>query len=140
MIQTLEIELLEGVYFDQPWSCTLEIPVDHSLEELHLAIQNAVDFENDHLYEFVVGNSPRSHSSINFDCQSDEIYETSVEKLLEGSKGKKVFYYFDFGDSWLFQLKKSRKKPVKENPDTFYPRVVSENGKRPIQYPDWDEM
>ena len=140
MIQTIEIVLIEGIYFEQPWSCTIEISLDHSLEVLHLAIQNAVDFENDHLYEFIVGSNPRARSTINFDCQSDDIYETTVQKLLEGSKGKKVFYYFDFGDSWLFQLKKSRKKPVTENSDKFYPRVVSENGKKPTQYPDWDEM
>ena len=140
MIQTIEIVLIEGIYFEQPWSCTIEISLDHSLEVLHLAIQNAVDFENDHLYEFIVGSNPRARSTINFDCQSDDIYETTVQKLLEGSKGKKVFYYFDFGDSWLFQLKKSRKKPVTENLDKFYPRVVSENGKKPTQYPDWDEM
>lgn len=140
MIQTIEIELIEGIYFEQPWSCTIEIPLDYSLEELHLAIQDAVDFDNDHLYEFIVGSNPRARSTINVDCQSDDIYETTVQKLLESSKGKKVFYYFDFGDSWLFQLKKSRKKPIMENPDKCYPRVVSENGKKPTQYPDWDEM
>lgn len=43
------------------------------------------------------------------------------------------------GDSWLFQINKSRKKCFSEKLDTFYPKVVLESGVKPEQYPEWDE-
>ena len=59
--------------------------------------------------------------------------------MFAAATGKKVFYMFDYGDSWLFQLTKSRKKPHAAEAGITYPRVVSEEGTKPDQYPDWDE-
>lgn len=46
---------------------------------------------------------------------------------------------FDYGDSWLFQISKSRKKPFNEMPNILYPRVLLESGVKPEQYPSWDD-
>ena len=51
----------------------------------------------------------------------------------------KLFYLFDFGDSWLFKISKSRKKEFEPVKGIKYPRVVKEEGEKPEQYPDWDE-
>jgi hypothetical protein len=37
--------------------------------------------------------------------------------------GFKLYYLFDFGDSWLFQIKKSRKR-LSEDSKVKYPRVA----------------
>jgi len=37
------------------WECVVEIPDICSLYQLHLFIQDTVDFENDHMFEFYAG-------------------------------------------------------------------------------------
>ena len=61
MIETLTIKLVhDSRPKDKQWQCTLEIPVDYSLEDLHYVIQAVVNFDNDHLYEFRIS---KTHSS-----------------------------------------------------------------------------
>jgi hypothetical protein len=139
MIETLKIKLLDGMHAHNEWECALEIPIDHSLDELHQAILSAIGFDNDHMYEFCIANSYYSRSSERISCDDDKVTQETVDTILLKAKGKKLFYMFDYGDSWLFQISKSRKKRFSEKPDTFYPRVALESGIKPEQYPDWDE-
>ncbi|PAJ70877.1 hypothetical protein CJF42_25950 [Pseudoalteromonas sp. NBT06-2] len=139
MIETLKIKLLDGMHANTDWECMLEIPVDHSLDELHQAILNAVGFENDHLFEFAIGNTYYSRSVLRISYDDEKISQETVDSILPQVKGKKLFYMFDYGDSWLFQISKSRKKRFQEKVNTFYPRVSLESGIKPEQYPDWDE-
>jgi hypothetical protein len=69
MIITLK---LEGAYgsFDkasEDWYRMIEIESNSDLEALHHCIQNAVNFENDHLCEFFIANSVRSSDKRRFD-------------------------------------------------------------------------
>jgi len=52
--------------------------------------------------------------------------------------GKKLYYLFDFGDHWTFEIRKARgaKKP---EVDVEYPRVVEAIGPDPEQYPTWED-
>ena len=50
-----------------------------------------------------------------------------------------LYYLFDFGDQWVFQINKTRHKDKAPEPGATYPRVVESKGKNPIQYPDWKE-
>ncbi|CAM2775662.1 IS1096 element passenger TnpR family protein [Pseudoalteromonas distincta] len=139
MIETLKIKLLEGMHAYNEWECALEIPIDYSLDELHQAILYAVDFDNDHMYEFCIGNSYYSRSAQRIACNEDKVTQETIDSIFPQAKGKKLYYMFDYGDSWLFQISKSRKKRFSEKSDIFYPRVVVESGIKPEQYPDWDE-
>lgn len=121
-----------------PWECVLEIPLDATLAELHLAIQQATDFENDHLYMFVIAKDSYARHQVQFDCD-EEVYSTTVAELLAQAKGFKIYYLFDFGDDWVFRIAASRKKPQPPEAGVTYPRLLSESGKKPVQYPDWDE-
>ena len=49
---------------DEPWSRTIEVKEDFTLQKLHTYIQELVDFDNDHLYEFSVGKNPRNRISL----------------------------------------------------------------------------
>ena len=49
-----------------------------------------------------------------------------------------IYYHFDFGDSWLFEIKKSRKKK-EENKQDKYPRIIKSSGVNPEQYPEYEE-
>ena len=100
-IYTLEISFPHDDN-EEPWNRTIEVEETTSLEELHMFIQKVVCFDNDHLYEFYVGKNPNS--------RSESISETSNLSEIYPLTGYKLYYHFDFGDSWLFQIKKSRKR------------------------------
>ena len=63
MIETLKIKLISGIKAND-WECMVEVPNDYSLYDLHDVIQQAVGFDNDHLFEFVIGKNYRSQSTI----------------------------------------------------------------------------
>jgi hypothetical protein len=139
MVCTIKLKLLNGMSASDAWECLIELPLDFSLEEVHFTIQDALEFDNDHMYEFSISNSLGGKKVDEFACDSDKIYTTTIENLLKKSKGKKIFYLFDYGDNWIFQISSSRKKPFLADVDTTYPRIAEESGTKPTQYPDWEE-
>ncbi len=115
---------------DEPWVRVIEVKENYSLKQLHRYIQKIVDFDDDHLYEFYIGKNPRNkYSTMSKSMKLNEIYPIP---------GFKLYYLFDFGDSWLFQIKKSRKRLSKDS-EVKYPRVVESLGVNPEQYPEYDE-
>lgn len=115
---------------DESWSKVVEVREDFTFRQLHKYIQKLVEFDDDHLYEFYIGKSPRSRLSIvPKNAKLNEIYPLT---------GYKIYYLFDFGDSWLFQIKKSRKKLEEDNQEK-YPRLVKSIGINPEQYPEYEE-
>jgi hypothetical protein len=124
------------------WDADIEIPDICSLYDLHLFIQNILNFDNDHLFIFYAGRNDRNRK-IQFsekpgypDDGGD--YENILLKDIYPIKGLKLYYLFDFGDNWLFEIRKSRKKATFQD-NTEYPCVVSDNGVKLRQYiPDDD--
>jgi hypothetical protein len=117
----------------------LAIDASATLEDLHFAIQEAVGFDNDHLYEFYVARTDRSRERDRFDEENEGIFKMTLEDLFPLPKQKHLYYMFDYGDSWLFKISKTRKKAWEPEPDLTYPRLILETGKKPVQYPAWDE-
>ena len=121
------------------WEAIVEVPDICSLFDLHLFIQKIIDFDNDHLFEFYAGKSDRNRK-IEFSNNSGYphdggAYESILLKDIYPLKGLKLYYLFDFGDNWLFEIRKSRKK-ARSQQDTEYPRVASDNGIKLRQYID----
>ncbi len=115
---------------EEPWSRTIEVKEDFTLVKFHRYIQSIVEFDDDHLYEFFIGKNPRNKvSSVPKKTQLNEVYPL---------KGYKLYYLFDFGDSWLFEIKKSRKK-ITEDKKVKYPRVIESSGVNPEQYPEYED-
>lgn len=139
MIWTLKVELLFGTYAEEKWDGLIEIESSSTLETLHFAIIDAVHFENDHLYEFYVSRTERSRDRLRFDEESGKIYDTTLESLYPLEKGRKLYYLFDYGDHWLFRITKNRKSPQEPKTGIKYPRLLSEVGKAPEQYPVLEE-
>ena len=138
MIWTMKVELLFGHYAEEECIRLIEIDSSSTLEELHLSIQNAISFDNDHLYEFYISRTERSREREVFDDDSGGIYDTPLENLYPLPAGKKLFYLFDYGDHWLFRISRSRRKPIQPLNSTEYPRVVERIGENPEQYPAYD--
>lgn len=89
MIWTLEIKLFQ---YDNEnnWKVLVEIDSMSTLEELHYLIQYAVNFDNDHLYEFYISKTERSRDRIRFDDENEKIYSATLESIYPLEKGKKL--------------------------------------------------
>ncbi|MFK0574034.1 IS1096 element passenger TnpR family protein [Endozoicomonas sp.] len=135
MIISLNIKLIDGMYFEEHWKCEMELDDNETLEDLHFLIQEAVGFKNDHLYEFYVARTDRSFDRERF--EHDDLYqiERSLKDIFPLAKNRKLFYWFDYGDDWKFQISRTRKKPKEPKPGQGYPTLVSEEGVKPTQYP-----
>lgn len=115
---------------DKPWIRHVEVKESFTLEQLHTYIQEIVEFDNDHMYEFCIGKSPKNRSEqIPVSTKLNEIYPLT---------GYKLYYLFDFGDEWLFQIKKSKKR-VAIDSSASYPRITKSIGGNPEQYPNYEE-
>jgi hypothetical protein len=128
-IFTLEISF-PGNESDDPWSRVIEVKESFTLRQLHKYIQKLVGFDDDHLYEFYIGKNPRNKSgSVPKNAKLNDVYPLT---------GCKIYYLFDFGDCWLFQIKKSLKR-LNEDEKVKYPRLIKSIGVSPEQYLDYDE-
>ena len=115
---------------DVPWVRIIEVTECFTLSQLHNYIQEIVAFDDDHLHEFYLGKNPRNKSgAIPENVKLNEIYPIT---------GLKLYYLFDFGDCWLFQIKKSRKRLAAEA-KAKYPRIIKSTGVNPEQYPGYEE-
>jgi hypothetical protein len=143
MIIAVKIKLLSGMYATGPWDGLIEIEAAASLEDLHLAIQDALEFDNDHMFYFFTARTERSRERVAFDDENGEVYEKTIASVFPLPKGHHLYYLFDFGDSWKFAISKARAavKPVKvtAGPAPTYPRLVSQAGERPVQYPSMED-
>ncbi|HHY71327.1 MAG TPA: plasmid pRiA4b ORF-3 family protein [Thermoanaerobacterales bacterium] len=112
----------------------------HTLYDLHIAIQDAFGFYNDHLYAFYIGGTRRTGKPIY--CADVEDYgggKTTEETTIEDLglyKGQKIYYLFDFGDMWEFEL--NLIKIDKNLPLPLRPIIIEEKGEAPLQYPIWE--
>ena len=120
------------------WSCIIELEESTSFEDLHHLIQSAVEFDDDHLYEFFVSSSERSRNR-DIICSYEDSATMSIGDVLPVPKGRRLLYLFDYGDNWLFRIALTRKSPFEAIDSVGYPNLVSETGERPIQYPGWEE-
>lgn len=63
--------------------------------------------------------------------------EITLSRVYPLPKKCKLFYHYDFGDDWYFEIRKSRTKPVPPKPDVEYSRLVQKLGPNPDQYPEY---
>jgi hypothetical protein len=126
-IYQLEIRFPYNKFYEDetPWVRVIEVKENMDLYSLHEYIQKIVEFDNDHLFQFYIKRNPRSlGQEVPEDALLNEIYPIT---------GYKLYYLFDFGDSWLFEIKKSRKK-ITLDKRKKYPCLVKSQGANPEQY------
>jgi hypothetical protein len=122
----------------------IEIRGDQTLEDLHFAIFDAFDREEEHLYEYQIGGKgPHDPKAVRY--STPDPFENS-EKLLKSHndatvttidslnlKADDVFgYWFDFGDDWWHQINVvsiQRRATTGE-----YPKVIERVAESPPQY------
>ena len=85
-----------------------------------------------------VARNERARDRIVYDDENGKIYDTVISDVFPLPPKKRFFYLFDYGDSWIFSVSKSRKSPHAAIDGIEYPRVVNETGEKPIRY-DFDD-
>ena len=124
----------------------IEIEYDASFLQLRRAIQKAVDFDNDHLFQFYLDRHPGQHAytiggepSWNGSNAVRRYRKINIAGTWPLPTGYKLYYLFDFGDQWIFQINKTQHKDKVPQSGVIYPRVIEAKGKNPAQYSDWEE-
>ncbi len=112
----------------------------HSLHDLHVMIQVAFNWDDDHLYSFFMsGTFWDEDSAISHPFSGDEFDATEILiASLSLKKGKKFCYLFDFGDSWRHHIEvlSISDEPAPEETLEDYPKLTKSKGEPPEQYPD----
>jgi hypothetical protein len=123
---------------DKAPSCTLAAASSSSLHDLAEKIISAFRFCFDHCFGFYSNLNSRYDSKQAYelfaDCDdieptnADSVKKTPVFKVFD-KVGKKMLFYFDYGDSWSFIVKLKKIKPFKKNRRVFIvkkPKLVPE--------------
>lgn len=124
----------------------IEILQTSTLYDFAVAIIDAFDFEFDHCFGFYSGFGTKMYDS-------DEVYELFVDigekgpsekaKSVKKTKlrdvftvGKKMLFYFDYGDDWQFEVVCQKKSQTTDQ--KFNHTILNTKGDSPEQYPYYE--
>ncbi|MBI3950510.1 MAG: plasmid pRiA4b ORF-3 family protein [Acidobacteria bacterium] len=147
-VYTLHVYLVGGPigeeYAGKEVSRKIEILGHQTLHDLHEAIFDAFDREEEHLYEFNLGKNPRDRSQRYFfrggwDTGDEDTKDPQAATIdsLNLKVGHRFGYVFDMGDYWehVIEVVAVEEREAKGT----YPRVSERVGNSPPQYPDEDK-
>lgn len=99
---------------------TLQVRGDTKLSGLHHILQVAMDWQDEHLHAFRIGNETYGIPDPEF--PNDTLNESRVRLDKVADKGGKFLYEYDFGDSWAHEIKVEKILPPE--PGLKYPRCI----------------
>ena len=149
-VYTLRVYLQGGPigprYAGQEISRQIQIRGSDTLHTLHHAIFEAFEREEEHLYEFNLGDNPQDQSQLYFyqggwadeELSSGGDPVTTTLDELDLQVGRYFGYIFDMGDQWEHVIEVVAVK--KDTGKGTYPRISKKVGAAPPQYPDEDEI
>ncbi|MBU0684459.1 MAG: hypothetical protein ABIE25_06835 [Thermoplasmatota archaeon] len=126
---------------------TIAIGANNSLEDLHIAIQEAFDWDADHLYSFFLSGKLWDQDTeytvlddefaLDYDLPPSRDTRKARIRDLGLEVGAKFLYLFDYGDNHMFavELIGRGKQVVKDE----LPTIIDQRGRSPEQYPDVPE-
>lgn len=141
-IFTLSVTCISGRYLLQAYRCLIELPTASTLDELASFILKVVDFDGDHLSDFYLANSP--HGRKNWLTTSGgweedtNAAETRLCDIFPLEKNKKLYYEYDPGASWRFEIVRKGRQASAATGQS-YPCVILEEGVKPQEYGPDDE-
>ncbi len=116
----------------------IEISADHTLLDLHRAIQRAYNFDDDHLYSFFMDGRSWSHERFTSPYEDEGPWVDDVRIGELGLFiGQNILYLFDYGDEWHFRVELEEIK--RECPKPRKPKIIEKKGKAPEQYGGYEE-
>ncbi len=112
----------------------IEIAAEQTLEDLHLAMQEAYRWDDDHLYSFYLNGQawdPRSEIGSPWSESPRHTHQVTLRTLNLKPK-RKILYLFDYGDNHEFDVEVLA---VNEQAATgTFPKIVGRKGRAPRQY------
>lgn len=102
----------------------IEVPETYTFEKLHEVIQDAMGWEDYHLYAFEIGGVEIANKDTV--AESGCLYAGKEKIKNYFSKGSKAIYTYDFGDDWVHEVKVKDIIPAEKG--VKYPRCI--DGKR----------
>ena len=113
------------------------VPETYTFWDLHVAIQDAMGWDDYHLHEFTL-LSPKTGRKVKIGITSDEDADFGWEVLAEwnqkiahyfSSENSKADYVYDFGDGWEHSIKLEKILPRETG--VAYPRCIDGRGACP---------
>src|SRR3990167_6506340 len=106
-------------------------PSDFSFFDLHVAVQDAFGWEDEHLHQFFTEDPYRQNRTGQFKNialpiadMAGEIIDERKVRLGEYFREIKIFmfYEYDFGDSWMHEIRLEKILPVERGKK--YPKLI----------------
>ncbi len=122
---------------DGSWWVELEVAAEHSLEQLHAALQSALRWDNDHLYAFYLSGRHGDPLTAVPGPGARDRGPTAEDVTLghfDPPVGSHFAYLFDFGDRWEFVVDVVAR--TASGPPRSRPRRLAVHGRPPEQYPE----
>jgi hypothetical protein len=113
----------------------IALPAHDTLDDLADTILDVLDFDSDHLYEFMYRNRFGAEQHVHHPFMDEGPWTSEVEiGQLPLAAGQTMLFVYDFGDWWTILLTLEAVSPdmVLEEP-----QVLDTHGKPPVQYPDY---
>ena len=110
----------------------LQLSSKHTLLDLHHLIQEAFQFDDDHLYAFYMDGKKYGKHYYNalMDHSGPYVNEAKIGDLYL-YEGQGFLYLFDFGDEWEFDIQVVK---IIEGETNAEQKVLKEHGEAPDQY------
>jgi hypothetical protein len=129
----------------------IALRANQTLDDLHEAIFDAFDRDDEHLYSFYfpqpgAKGRARMRDAVEYACpfscddpENEPLRNAAKTTLnrLSLQPGQAFLYLFDYGDNWLHEITVEETNAPADEGD--YPRILESRGKSPPQYPDLDE-
>jgi hypothetical protein len=97
----------------------ITVPGNYRFWDLHVAIQDAMGWEDCHLHEFIM-YSPRTKRNVQIGIPEDNEYLKSTGEFIRdffSLQNPAATYVYDFGDDWRHKLTLEKVTPEKEDVD-----------------------
>ncbi|MCL2399292.1 MAG: plasmid pRiA4b ORF-3 family protein [Defluviitaleaceae bacterium] len=107
----------------------------HTFDDLHNEIQEAFNFDNDHLYSFYLNGELYSPYAVH--SPYAQLHPSSAKTLLSGTRlrdKQRILYHFDYGDDWMFDIVVGVTEPESEKLQFKKPKTIESVGEAPEQY------
>ncbi|MFD0714531.1 plasmid pRiA4b ORF-3 family protein [Paenibacillus sp. GCM10027626] len=113
---------------------SIQLSSHFTLYDLHMAIQEAFEFDDDHLYAFFMDGKTWSSKYAFYSPDAGDTPVVTDVRLgeLNLSAGQSFLYLFDFGDEWEFTV--TVEELLTTDTRKAKPRTIEEKGKSPAQY------
>lgn len=134
MIYRLTVECIEGWHYAHETIRIIDIEEGANMYALFDIIREANGFGFEHPHLFYLGRSPHNKKIIfgdegnHYPCECRP-YDSELSSIYPLGN-LKLYFLYDFGDNWIFQIKKSRKL-FEVDSEVKYPRIVEKIGEDP---------